>query len=57
MASLAPLSGCGGVVFVMCVVGVRCLCGGGVRFGALCTIASFSYMMWQCSAFYFKNKK
>jgi hypothetical protein len=43
--------------FVGCVICVRYLCGGGggVRFGALCTNASSSYMMWQCSAFYFKK--
>ena len=35
---------------------VRCLCGGGVRFGALCTYTSSSYMMWQCSCLYFKKK-
>ena len=34
--------------FVGCVICVRYLCGGGVRFGALCTNASSSYMMWQC---------
>ena len=37
---LAPLSGCGVVVFCC----VRCLCDGGVHFGALCTNTS-SYMM------------
>jgi hypothetical protein len=36
---------------LLCVVSVRCLCGG-VRFGALRKIAS-SYMMWQCSCLLF----
>ena len=36
---------------------MRCLCGGGVRFGALCTNASSFYMMWQCSCLLFQKKK
>ena len=44
---------CGGVVFCC----VRCLCGGGVRFGALCTNSSSPYMMWQCFCLLFFKKE
>ena len=50
---MAPLPGCSGVVFCC----VCCLCGGGVRFGALCMNASSSYMMRQCSCLLFQKKK
>ena len=56
MASLVPLPGCGGVVFYCVRCCVCCLCGGGVRFGALCTNASSSYMMQQCSCLLFQKK-
>ena len=33
-----------------------CLCGGGVRFDALCTNSS-PYMMWQCPCLLFQRKE
>ena len=49
---LAPLPGCGGVVFGC----VCCLCGAGVRFGTLCMIASFRHSVAVLLPFILKNQ-